>query len=99
MSGGGAGLPDVTKRAVLLRVPSDLSVRVERLFYKKGDKGSKASYLRALEAATDGTPLTKSDLDAIASEMARNRAANVRRKIAYAKKHGTRTYSHETDIE
>ena len=88
---GGPSIQDVTKRVVAVRLPLGLASRIERKFRLPEDRHENAAYVRAPTAEADGVALTKEDYDAIESEITANYKANQRRKIEYAKKHGTRT--------
>ena len=86
-------MPDITKRTVAVRLPLEVAALVERKYAVEGDRSICDAYIRALEAAAGDCPLTKADYKEIDDEMQANLKRNQRRKVEYAKKHGTRTYT------
>jgi hypothetical protein len=91
MSSPGASIRDVAKREYKLSVPDELFLKLRKRFGEPSDKRRTQPLLRALHAIAETTTLTAADLALIEAEMERNRAANVRRAVAFAKRHGVKS--------
>ena len=91
MSSPGASIRDVGKREYKLSIPFALFLKLRRRYGHPSDTRRTQPLLRALHAMSASVPLTPSDLVLIESEMERNRAANVCRAIAFAKRHGIKS--------
>lgn len=91
MSSAGASIRDVGKREYKVSVPDALFLRLRRRFGEAGDTRRTQPVLRALEAMAEGVPLMEGDLETIEAERERNREANDRRAVAFAKRHGVKS--------
>lgn len=91
MSSAGASIRDAEKKEYKLSVPNVLFLKLRKKFGEAGDTRRTLPVLRAIDAMADGVPLTARDLEIIEAEKAKNREANVRRAVAFAKRHGVKS--------
>lgn len=78
MSGEG----DIDKRLVHLRIPLETCRAVEKGFSRPGDTAKSTAFIRALEEATRGIPLTPADYAAIKAESDENLKKRHERRAA-----------------